>query len=191
MQLALIQVWRDVNRWKPFSVIVLVAAASALTQAYEYIFPLGHGWAYDYGAGLETIPVHVALVNQHALGSSLAPFVAGGIDRLSFFGNADFATALKHMAVRISIASSREWHPYDAAKFRRQHFCGVTLSRSVEAGNADIRCGRRHLCLVFLSGVRVPVQCSIDSFLCLVPNGAANSILVSAPFNRSCCVFSY
>ena len=68
---------------------MLVAAGAALTQAYEYIFPLGHGWVYDYGAGLETIPVHVALVNQHALGSSLAPFVAGGIDRLSFFGNAD------------------------------------------------------------------------------------------------------
>ena len=49
---------------------MLVAAGAALTQAYEYIFPLGHGWVYDYGAGLETIPVHVALVNQQALGSS-------------------------------------------------------------------------------------------------------------------------
>ena len=81
--------WRDVYRWKPSWVIMLVAAGAALTQAYEYIFPLGHGWVYDYGAGLETIPVHVALVNQHALGSSLAPFVAAGVDRLSFFGNAD------------------------------------------------------------------------------------------------------
>ena len=62
---------------------MLVAAGAALTQAYEYIFPLGHGWVYDYGAGLETIPVHVALVNQQALGSSLAPFVAAGVDRLS------------------------------------------------------------------------------------------------------------
>src|SRR5712692_10396216 len=69
--------------------IVAVAAATALAQAYEYIFPLGHGWVYDYGAGLESIPVHIALINQHAIGAPLAPFVAGGVDRLSFFGNAD------------------------------------------------------------------------------------------------------
>jgi hypothetical protein len=74
---------------RPLFVIIASAAAVALAQAYEYIFPLGHGWAYDYGAGLETIPVHFALVNQHAMGAPLVPFVAGGIDRLSFFGSAD------------------------------------------------------------------------------------------------------
>ena len=72
------------------------------------------------------------------------------------------------MAIRIPIASRREWHPYDAAKFRRQHVCGIALSRSVEIGNADVRCRGCHLCLVFLSGVWVPIQCSIDSILCLV-----------------------
>lgn len=78
------------NSCQQSSIIILfVAAASVFGQAYEYIFPLGRGWVYDYGAGLETIPVHIALVNQHALGGSLAPFVAGGVDRLSFFGNAD------------------------------------------------------------------------------------------------------
>jgi hypothetical protein len=81
--------WRDVYGPRPSLMIVLVAAAVALIQAYEYIFPLGHGWVYDYGAGLETIPVHFALVNQHAMGALLAPFVAGGVDRLSFFGSAD------------------------------------------------------------------------------------------------------
>jgi hypothetical protein len=69
--------------------IVAVAAAVAFVQAYEYLFPLGYGWIYDYGAGLETIPVHRALVSQQVMGGLLAPFVAGGVDRLSFFGNAD------------------------------------------------------------------------------------------------------
>ena len=69
--------------------IAAVAAAVTFIQAYEYIFPLGQGWVYDYGAALETIPVHLALMNQHVLGGPLAPFVAGGVDRLSFFGNAD------------------------------------------------------------------------------------------------------
>src|SRR5258708_38909524 len=32
--------------------------------------------------------------NQHAIGDPLAPFVAGGIDRLSFFGSADSALIL-------------------------------------------------------------------------------------------------
>ena len=79
---------------QPLFVIIAVAAAVTLAQAYEYIFPLGHGWTYDYGAGLETIPVHFALVDQHAIGDPLAPFVAGGIDRLSFFGSADSALIL-------------------------------------------------------------------------------------------------
>jgi hypothetical protein len=74
---------------EPLFVIIAVAAVIALAQAYEYIFPLGHGWVYDYGAGLETIPVHFALVNQHAMGAPLVAFVAGGVDRLSFFGSAD------------------------------------------------------------------------------------------------------
>src|SRR4051794_13774030 len=81
--------WHDSSGRQPSFVIVVVAAAVALLQAYEYIFPLGHGWVYDYGAGLETIPVHFALFDQHAMGGALAPFVAGGADRLSFFGNAD------------------------------------------------------------------------------------------------------
>jgi hypothetical protein len=72
-----------------FLVIAAAAATVALAQAYEYIFPLGRAWVYDYGAGLETIPVHVALVKEHVLGALLAPFVAGGVDRLSFFGSAD------------------------------------------------------------------------------------------------------
>jgi hypothetical protein len=62
VQLALIQVWRDVYRWKPSAVIVLVAAAAALTQANEYMAWMG----LRLCAGLETIPVHFALVNQHA-----------------------------------------------------------------------------------------------------------------------------
>jgi hypothetical protein len=69
--------------------VILISAAFVLLQCWEYIFPLGRGWIYDYGAGLETIPTHLALVRQQALGSLWAAFVAGGVDRLSFFGNAD------------------------------------------------------------------------------------------------------
>src|SRR5260370_1711414 len=74
--------------------MIAVAAAVTLAQAYEYIFRVGHGWSCEYGAGLETIPVHFALVNDQAIGDPLAPFVAGGIDRLSFFGSADSALIL-------------------------------------------------------------------------------------------------
>jgi hypothetical protein len=68
------QMWRDVHGRQPS--FMVVAAAAAWLQVYEYIFPLGHGWVYDYGAALETIPIHIAPVNQHAIGASLAPFVA-------------------------------------------------------------------------------------------------------------------
>src|SRR5260370_11839025 len=74
--------------------MIAVAAAVTLAQAYEYIFPVGHGWKSGDGVGIETIPVHFALVNQHAIGDPFAPFVAGGIDRLSFFGSADSALIL-------------------------------------------------------------------------------------------------
>lgn len=46
-------------------------------------------WIYGYGAGLETIPAHLALVRDGRNFSLWAPFVAGGVDRLSFWGNAD------------------------------------------------------------------------------------------------------
>ena len=52
-------------------------------------------------------------------------------------------------------------------------------ARSVKIGNADIRSRGCHLCLVFLSGVWVPIQCSIDFILCLVANGATNSIVAT------------
>jgi hypothetical protein len=68
--------------------IILAGAIFALLQSWEYIFPLGQGWIYDYGAGLETVPVHLALAQQ-SLDSLWTTFVAGGVDRLSFFGNAD------------------------------------------------------------------------------------------------------
>jgi hypothetical protein len=58
---------------QPLFVIIAVAAAVTLAQAYEYIFPLGHGWTYDYGAGLETIPVHFALVQSTCDRGSIGP----------------------------------------------------------------------------------------------------------------------
>jgi hypothetical protein len=69
--------------------IIVAGATFALLQSWEYIFPLGRGWIYDYGGGLETVPVHLALAQRQALDSLWTTFVAGGVDRLSFFGNAD------------------------------------------------------------------------------------------------------
>lgn len=46
-------------------------------------------WIYGYGGGLETIPAYLALSSNGRNFSSWAPFIAGGIDRVAFWGNAD------------------------------------------------------------------------------------------------------
>lgn len=46
-------------------------------------------WIYGYGSGLETIPAYRALGFSDRNFSLWSPFVAGGIDRLAFWGNAD------------------------------------------------------------------------------------------------------
>jgi len=48
-----------------------------------------YSWMYGYGAGLETVPTHLALHYGDRLFSTWAPFVAGGVDRYAFWGNAD------------------------------------------------------------------------------------------------------
>ena len=66
-----------------------VALAASVFLSFEY---WGFGqlsWMYGYGAGLETIPVHKGLYETHSAFSFWAPFIAGGVDRLSFWGNAD------------------------------------------------------------------------------------------------------
>ena len=101
---------------------MLVAAGAALTQAYEYIFPLGHGWFYDYGAGLETIPVHVALVNQRTRLSS--PVRRCGSGSLSFFGNADSPLILSTWLFAF-LSPPSQMASYDAAKFVGSMFAGL------------------------------------------------------------------
>lgn len=44
---------------------------------------------YGYGASLETIPTYLGLNQTGSTFALWAPFVAGGVDRLSFWGNAD------------------------------------------------------------------------------------------------------
>lgn len=46
-------------------------------------------WIYGYGSGLETIPALKALAFDDRNFSLWAPFVAGGIDRLAFWANAN------------------------------------------------------------------------------------------------------
>jgi hypothetical protein len=68
---------------------LLIALAGAVLFTCES-WALGpFSWIYAYGAGLEVIPSHLALSKPGQNFSLWAPFIAGGLDRLSFFGNAD------------------------------------------------------------------------------------------------------
>ena len=66
---------------------VAVAAAALLSFESWAFGPLS--WIYGYGSGLETIPSIKALTFEGRNFSLWAPFVAGGVDRLSFWGNAN------------------------------------------------------------------------------------------------------
>jgi len=62
-----------------------------------------YSWIYSYGSGLETIPALLALGRAGMNFSAWAPFVAGGVDRLAFWGNADLFSLevlmFKHLPV--------------------------------------------------------------------------------------------
>ena len=64
----------------------LVGAAAFTFESWAFG---PYSWMYGYGSGLETIPAHLALSFDDRNFSFWAPFVAGGVDRLSFWGNAD------------------------------------------------------------------------------------------------------
>jgi hypothetical protein len=66
-----------------------VALGVAAWLSLEYLALGPRSWIYGYGAGLETIPVHLGLAHSKSTYALWAPFVAGGLDRLSFWGNAD------------------------------------------------------------------------------------------------------
>jgi hypothetical protein len=67
---------------------LIVSLVAAAWLSFEYLALGPFSWMYGYGAGLETIPVHLALAKSGSELSLWAPFVAGGLDRLSFWGNA-------------------------------------------------------------------------------------------------------
>jgi hypothetical protein len=72
--------------WARYCVIAIVSAMAFTLESWV----LGpYSWMYGYGAGLETLPTHLALVRGNYLFSPWAPFVAGGLDRFAFWGNAD------------------------------------------------------------------------------------------------------
>ncbi|WP_454645542.1 DUF6044 family protein [Bradyrhizobium liaoningense] len=74
----------DGRRWQ----LWLALAAAALFSCDSWI--LGpFSWIYTYGEGIETLPAHLALSKAGQNFSLWAPFLAGGVDRLSFWGNAD------------------------------------------------------------------------------------------------------
>lgn len=64
-----------------------IAAAALLAFESWGLGPLS--WIYGYGSGLETIPAIKALSFDSRNFALWAPFVAGGVDRLSFWGNAN------------------------------------------------------------------------------------------------------
>ena len=68
--------------------IAIAAIAAALFSLESWVLgPLS--WIYGYGSGLETIPALKALSFEGRNLSLWSPFVAGGIDRLAFWGNAN------------------------------------------------------------------------------------------------------
>jgi hypothetical protein len=68
---------------------LLIALAGAVLFTCES-WALGRfSWIYAYCTGLEVIPSHLALSKPGQNFSLWAPFIAGGLDRLSFLGNAD------------------------------------------------------------------------------------------------------
>jgi hypothetical protein len=70
-----------------FHAILALVGAAAFT--FESWLLGSVAWIYGYGAGVETLPAHLALSQGDRLFSFWAPFAAGGIDRLAFWGNAD------------------------------------------------------------------------------------------------------
>jgi hypothetical protein len=71
-------------RWQ----LCLALAAAVLFSFDSWI--LGpYSWIYAYGEGIETLPAHLAVSKPGQNFSLWAPFIAGGVDRLSFWGNAD------------------------------------------------------------------------------------------------------
>ena len=68
--------------------MAIAAVAAALFSLESWALgPLS--WIYGYGSGLETIPALKALSFEGRNLSLWSPFVAGGIDRLAFWGNAN------------------------------------------------------------------------------------------------------
>lgn len=70
-----------------FYLCVAFATTSWLSLEYVALGPFS--WMYGYGGALETIPVHLGLAKSGSTFSLWAPFAACGLDRLSFWGNAD------------------------------------------------------------------------------------------------------
>lgn len=62
-------------------------AVSAVATIENWAFG-PRSWIYGYGSGLETIPAFLALTYDGRNFSGWAPFVAGGVDRFAFWGNA-------------------------------------------------------------------------------------------------------
>jgi len=67
----------------------VIALLTTLLLTVEYWCFGPYSAMYGYGGGLETIPVYRGLALTHSTQTFWAPFVAGGVDRLSFWGNAD------------------------------------------------------------------------------------------------------
>ena len=74
------------NPWRSFFYMTLVAAAIFSLESW-ILGPAS--WIYGYGSGLETIPVLKALSFYKRNFSFWSPFLAGGVDRLAFWGNAN------------------------------------------------------------------------------------------------------
>lgn len=76
------------NKSDNLSFYILWAGIGALLFSLESWIMGPLSWIYGYGSGLETIPTYLALAFDDRNFSLWSPFIAGGLDRLAFWGNA-------------------------------------------------------------------------------------------------------
>jgi hypothetical protein len=81
--------WEHLAGWARRRTFFLASLLIAVWLSLEYLALGPFSWMYGYGGSLETIPVHLALALTGSTWTLWAPSVAGGLDRLSFWGNAD------------------------------------------------------------------------------------------------------
>lgn len=120
---------------------LLVALATAAWLSLEYLGLGPLSWIYGYGGTLETLPTHLSLIRTGAVFQLWAPGVAGGVDRFSFWGNADplnvepllFSLLPIWLANGLHVFAQRLLAVYFTMRVAREHL-GMSPGWAIAAG---------------------------------------------------------